>query len=150
MSFVKACRSSRENQRSSLATPLLVEELTNAENYWISHSQQDCFVSEIETLKLKQTLPSGSKLLSLRPLIDSDRILRVGGRWQLDIFCYTSSHIARQSSSHQAHSTKLIRVSATRRTHTPQFSSQSSVPHYWMPQDCTYYHPWLHCLSPTC
>lgn len=37
---------------------------------------------EIESLELKQVLPSGSKLLSVRPSIDSSRILRVGRRQQ--------------------------------------------------------------------
>ena len=39
MRFVQAVRSSRNNRHSSLSVPLTVEELTNAENYWISHSQ---------------------------------------------------------------------------------------------------------------
>ena len=94
MKFVKACRSSRENRHSSLTVPLslTVAELTSAENYWISHSQQDCFGTEIDALKLDRALSSGSKLLTLHLFIDSNGIIRVGGRQQNASLKYSAMH----------------------------------------------------------
>ena len=87
LGFEICCRPSRNNSSS---IPLTVEELTNAENYWISYAQQECFFTEIESLKHKQVLPASSKLLSLRPFIDSNGILRVGGRQQNASLTYSA------------------------------------------------------------
>ena len=92
--FVKACRSSKKNRPSSptVSPNLTVEELTNAENYWISHSQQDCFGTEMDVLKRDRALSSDSKLLTLRPFIDSNGIIRVGGRQQNASLKYSAMH----------------------------------------------------------
>lgn len=43
-------------------------------------SQQESFNSEIETLRKNKQLSKGYKILNLNPFLDSQGILRVGGR----------------------------------------------------------------------
>ena len=59
---------------------LIITELREAKHYWISCVQYDQFSREIEILRSKSSLPSGSSLLSLNPFLDDKNIVRVGGR----------------------------------------------------------------------
>ena len=76
--FVLACR--RKQQATSHLT---VEELASAERYWLSMMQQEKFSREIRELKSEKAVASTSPLLTLRPFLDSQGLLRVGGRRQL-------------------------------------------------------------------
>ena len=73
--FVLACR--RKQQATSHLT---VEELASAERYWLSMMQQERFSREIRELKSEKAVASTSPLLTLRPILDSQGLLRVGGR----------------------------------------------------------------------
>lgn len=59
---------------------LSVVELDRAERSILRLIQMDAFSIEIELLKNKKQLPRNSKLLNLAVFLDSDDILRVGGR----------------------------------------------------------------------
>ena len=75
--FINNCR---VNRRDNLTPYLLVNELVTAENYWISVVQNDYFADEIEKIENSQSLSNKSCLLSVRPFIDSNKLLRVSGR----------------------------------------------------------------------
>ena len=76
-------------QDPALKAPLTVQELLNAETYWLSIAQSQCFSSELESLNSKNALPSNSALLPLQPFIDLQGILRVGGRKQESKLAYS-------------------------------------------------------------
>lgn len=59
---------------------LQVPELIRAEQTVIKLLQTSAYAAEIQLIKSKKPLPKSSKLLTLNPFIDSDGILRVGGR----------------------------------------------------------------------
>ena len=76
--FITNCRTERE---SVVRTPFLnTMELARSEKYWLTVSQMSTFPKEISTLNSKGDLPANSSLLSLRPFIDPDGLMRVGGR----------------------------------------------------------------------
>lgn len=59
---------------------LTVAERQLALNYWIVHEQKSSFGREAQALQSQITIPSNSKLLRYTPLMDSDGIVRMGGR----------------------------------------------------------------------
>ena len=63
-----------------LKSPLTVKEVAVAETYWISVSQAQCFNSELKSIHSDGGLSSSSFLLPLHPFVDSQGLLRVGGR----------------------------------------------------------------------
>ncbi|KAF2892075.1 hypothetical protein ILUMI_14098, partial [Ignelater luminosus] len=50
--------------------------------YVIQCVQEEAFLLEISRLKNNMAFPNKSKILSLHPFVDSDTVLRVGGRLQ--------------------------------------------------------------------
>ena len=71
---------------------LTTEELIKADNYWISLSQKDHFFLEIESLKNNSITSESSPLFMLHPFVDSNGIVRVGGRIQNAGIPYNSRH----------------------------------------------------------
>ena len=55
-----------------------MQELVDAEAYWIAVTQESDFGEEILTLRKGKTLPKG-KLLPLHPFRQEHELLRVGG-----------------------------------------------------------------------
>ena len=51
-----------------LKSPLTLQENVEAETYWITVAQGQCFSSELKCLNSKVSLPSNSSLFSLHPL----------------------------------------------------------------------------------
>ena len=87
--FTKNCHSGTQKR----LTPLLsTEELHEAEYYWISIIQNDHFQNEIQTLKQECLLKKSSPLLPLHPFLDSNKLLRVGGRQQNSKLSYSKQH----------------------------------------------------------
>ena len=87
--FTKNCHSGTQK----CLTPLLsTEELHEAEYYWISIIQNDHFQNEIQTLKQERLLKKSSPLLPLHPFLDSNKLLRVGGRQQNSKLSYSNQH----------------------------------------------------------
>lgn len=67
-------------QRRQLPTYITLQELHNAKLLIIKHLQAKEFADDIKHLNKHNTVRSNSKLLNLNPFIDSDGILKVGGR----------------------------------------------------------------------
>ena len=77
--FTKACRT-KDRVTSSVVPPLSVDELSDAERYWILIAQRELFSKELDSLKKKCPISSKSSLLSLHPTLDSHGIIHAGGR----------------------------------------------------------------------
>ena len=73
--FIGNCR---PKNHLKVKTPLSPDEFKSARNYWIKYTQQSHFKTEIQALKKSKEIPSN--LISLKPFIDSEGYLRVGGR----------------------------------------------------------------------
>ena len=83
---------------------LVTKELSMAESVWITIAQQQAFAEEINILKARKEL--GNKLLPLRPFLDPDGLLCMGGRLCLYELSYTKRHHVVLPGKHQL--TKLI------------------------------------------
>jgi len=74
------------------AGPFSVEELDSAANVIFKHIQASGFPNEWKCLESKLPLPSSSKLLCLNPFLDSNGIIRVGGRLRHAPINYNQKH----------------------------------------------------------
>ena len=91
--FFNNCRlSNHRGCELSLSPSLSILELTTAEHYCILLSQRDHFATEVSLLKAKKPLPSSSCLCPLHPFLDSNDILRVGGRESNSNLSYCCCH----------------------------------------------------------
>ena len=82
-------------QRNSpmLQPYLSIDELSQAERYWIITSQNETFPRELQELKANNMcLPNNSVLKALNPFLDSFGIIRVGGRISNAELCYSRVH----------------------------------------------------------
>ena len=87
--FTQNCKPGVEK---SLSPTLSTKELLDAESYWISLIQCDHFQNELSTLKKGNPLKGSSSLLSLHPILDTNNLLRVGGRQQNSKLSYSRQH----------------------------------------------------------
>lgn len=92
-------KNSRCNKTSRIGGPLSVEELTNSLHRLLLISQKQSFPNEYELLVQNKPCKKGP-LSSLNPFIDSQGILRVGGRLQLSELDYAKKHPAVISCKH--------------------------------------------------
>ena len=146
--FINHCRT---RSRTNVARCLSVQELVEAENYWISISQEEHFKEEIYCLASNSTLSSKSCLLSLHPFLDSSGILRVGGREQrsnLSFAKLTSGDPSWTASCYEAHHIYRAFTFAACWTHTTHLLALSSFSRHWLSKDCSFYYSCLHGLSP--
>lgn len=74
--FYNAKGSPQERTRGDLS----IGELHAARSSLVRHEQFNAFRTEVECLRAGRSLPNDSNLLFLRPIIDEQGILRVGGR----------------------------------------------------------------------
>ncbi|XP_017765002.1 PREDICTED: uncharacterized protein LOC108554296, partial [Eufriesea mexicana] len=72
--------------------PLTAEELHRANIKMMQLLQGSAFQEELRALRDKRDLPNSSKLLPLRPFLDEDDLLRVGGRLQNSALPYEAKH----------------------------------------------------------
>jgi hypothetical protein len=81
-SRIKGFNSSRKKVdiKSALIPPLAIYELRQAEEYWITLTQQQVFQPELRALRKLLPMPKCSKLCSLSVFLDSSGLIRVGGR----------------------------------------------------------------------
>ncbi len=126
MRFLKNCRSPRTN-----APNLSVEEITRAENYWLSYSQVSCFGKEIENLKMKKPVSSSSPLTRLHPFLDTNGLLRISGRTQKSNSAYSAMHPVILSGNHQADHTVRTHSSLSCWNLSATLFSQWQIPHNW-------------------
>ena len=92
MRFISNCRLSRINRQNRVTSPLTVQEVTKAENYWFLYSQRESFNVEMVTLAVGQALSFKGPLLNLHPFLDSNKIMRVSGREQNSKLSYSNMH----------------------------------------------------------
>ena len=104
--FVNNCRARDGLQTSKVRSPLSVQGLSSAENYWLRLSQEEHFTEDIQSLKTGHALTKSSCLLPLSPVLNHSGVLRVGGRVQNARLCYSVHHPAILHSKHRI--TKLI------------------------------------------
>jgi hypothetical protein len=86
--FIHNCR----NVNSKNLGPLTAPELNRSEAYLIKQVQYVFFAEDINNLKNKRTLTGNSKLKFLNPFIDSEGLVRVGGRLDNSNLTYVKKH----------------------------------------------------------
>lgn len=111
--------------------PLTTDELHYSLQCLLKAAQRQCFSNEIYELNGKTQATSKKNLLGLNPFLDSQGILRVGGRLQLSKFDYSKKHPVLLSSKHTL--TKLIfKYEHIRLMHAGPLLLLSSIrEHYW-------------------
>ncbi|XP_036140647.1 uncharacterized protein LOC118644911 [Monomorium pharaonis] len=72
----------QKSSETSITIPITTQEIESAKIYWITRVQQIAFQKELQILSNGQSLPRSSPLLRLTPVVDSNGLLRVGGRLQ--------------------------------------------------------------------
>ncbi|XP_077270788.1 uncharacterized protein LOC143901992 [Temnothorax americanus] len=79
-------------RESSFNHPLTVTELTEARLFWIRMVQQTYFSQELGILASGKDLPRSNALLKLTPQLDSNGLLRVGGRLERSFLSESAKH----------------------------------------------------------
>ncbi|XP_064482920.1 uncharacterized protein LOC135395756 [Ornithodoros turicata] len=74
--FIKNAHPRKSHNRG----PLTASEIAEAELYWVRQVQEEVFHETLAVLRPVDPLLRSSRLAALRPFLDSDQILRVGGR----------------------------------------------------------------------
>ncbi|GFU65893.1 uncharacterized protein TNCV_5011911 [Trichonephila clavipes] len=70
---------------------LTLEEIDGAEKFWIQLGQRDAFAEEVNCLRASKLLLKTSIILEFNPFLDTDELIRVGGRLQKSKFSYLKS-----------------------------------------------------------
>lgn len=79
--------------RTTLSSPSLSTiELENARIFWVKTVQKASFRKEIELLSKGLPLPTSNSLVRLTPFIDSNGLLRLGGRLQHSLLPSSAKH----------------------------------------------------------
>lgn len=102
--FINNCNKNKQRYSG----PINSDEINNSVMLLIKFSQLQSFSFEIGLLKQRKTLPHKNKLLQLTPIIDSNDILRVGGRLENSNYNFDKKHPIILNSKH--HLTKLIMI----------------------------------------
>lgn len=100
--FIFNCRK-QNNKKSSYLT---LSELKSSKTLILQISQQEMFPEEYTCLKTNQALHKKNRLISLSPFIDSDNLIRVGGRLNNSNYSYDVMHPILLCSKHDL--TKII------------------------------------------
>ncbi|GBM82336.1 hypothetical protein AVEN_54770-1 [Araneus ventricosus] len=108
MSFIFRFIFNSRNPHSLRSGPLTGDELKVASEYLIKEVQVREFSKEISALRKGNSIPKGSNLRNLNPFIDSNGILRVGGRVEYSNLTDNQKHPIILPKSHRL--TKLIFV----------------------------------------
>ena len=102
----------RNKQNDSLEKVLEPKGISNAERYWVRATQREHFSVELTTLRGGGSVLRRSPQWRLSSFVDSDRILRVGGR--LPTMPNTPSYYRRNVTSQNLSSpTSIIKVIIT-------------------------------------
>lgn len=100
--FVHNCK----NQTKKLTGHLSVQELKDSLNLITRKAQLEMFPEEYAILKAGKALPNKNRLISLTPFLDTNHIMRVGGRLDNSPYSYDTKHPIILCSKH--HLTKII------------------------------------------
>lgn len=71
---------------------IYADERNKAARFWIKHEQQNYFKKEIECIRSNEKLPMKSDIAPLRPILDENGLLRVGGRIDKANIKYDKKH----------------------------------------------------------
>lgn len=111
---------------------LRAEELRSARQQWIRVAQAEEFHEEISRIQNGQPLPAGSPLLPLRPMLDPDALLRVGGRLQQALLPFDEKHPVILGKSGYL-SRLIVREAHAVSLHGgPQLTRSLILRHYWI------------------
>lgn len=80
-----------QNKNENISGPLNVPELDTALSFIIKIIQAKYFPKEINTLKNKLVI-ADKQILSLKPFLDTDNIIRVGGRLSYASISYSHKY----------------------------------------------------------
>ena len=119
--FIHNCRTTK-----IASTTLSVSELSKAESYWLSVSQNDLFPQEVKALKSNHSLPSSISLIPFNPFIDQDGLVRVGGRLANSTQSYKVIHPIILHADYRI-AKLLIRLEHVRLLHAGPTLSMSSI-----------------------
>ncbi|GFR19592.1 integrase catalytic domain-containing protein [Trichonephila clavata] len=75
-----------------ITSNLTVDELFNAEKYWVLCVQQTDFKIEYKEVKQRKSISRNSKVFSLNPVMSEDGLLCLGGRLQKSGFNFYEKH----------------------------------------------------------
>ncbi|XP_047995968.1 uncharacterized protein LOC125233866 isoform X2 [Leguminivora glycinivorella] len=106
MAYVRRFINNCKPRGPKLTGALSAQELTDAFNTLIKLAQQESFSAELETLRKGHRLSPKSHILTLAPFIDSQGLLRVGGRLDASDCTYDQKHPMLLRAKHTL--TKLI------------------------------------------
>ncbi|GFU88428.1 integrase catalytic domain-containing protein [Trichonephila clavipes] len=93
-SYVLRFSNNVNERKLTLSGPLSATDIDQAETKLIRMVQEQVFLDEIKSLQSKGVVSPNSKLRNLNPFIDSDGILRVGGRLSNSDLPYVNKHPA--------------------------------------------------------
>lgn len=111
--------------------PLILNELNDSLMCLIKFAQQQAMFHDIQSLLTNKRVNSKSKLLNLNPFIDSQGIIRVGGRLQKSNFSYEKKHPIILPSKHTL-SDLIVKHEHIRLLHAgPQALLSSIRENYW-------------------
>lgn len=88
----KNVMSVEEAKEKSKKQNLSADDLEKTKTVLIKMVQSHYFSHEIKKLQEKNSLPKDNKLKSLYPFLDTNGVLRVGGRLQNSEFSYNKKH----------------------------------------------------------
>lgn len=100
--FIFNCK----NKHDKITGHLTQEEIQSSLLTILKHCQSKMFAEEYSLLLAGKPLPTKNRLLSLSPFLDSNNIIRVGGRLDNSPYTYDHKHPVLLCSKH--HITKLI------------------------------------------
>lgn len=91
--FISLCRRSRtEPHVETNRHAITADECNRAKAFWIRYIEAEIFPNEMFALSNNNELPNKSKILTLRPFLDRDGIIRVGRRLNRAPIPFTARH----------------------------------------------------------
>ncbi|CAI5682672.1 unnamed protein product [Oreochromis niloticus] len=82
----------KTTMRPKMQGELTANELLDAEKYWIKVAQRHSFHQEVQRLKIGKPMMNDSRIQELKPFLDEDELLSVGGRLQQSDFTFREQH----------------------------------------------------------
>ncbi|GFY35316.1 integrase catalytic domain-containing protein [Trichonephila clavipes] len=126
-SYVLRFSNNVNKRKLTLSGPLSATDIDQAETKLIRMVQEQVFLAEIKSLQSKGVVSPNSKLRNLNPFIDSDGLLRVGGRLSNSDLPYVNKHPAILPGNHNL-TVQIIVHFHRKNLHT----GASSLLHYLM------------------
>ncbi|GFX22242.1 integrase catalytic domain-containing protein [Trichonephila clavipes] len=128
LSYVLRFSNNVNKRKLTLSGPLSATDIDQAETKLIRMVQEQVFLAEIKSLQSKGVVSPNSKLRNLNPFIDSDGLLRVGGRLSNSDLPYVNKHPAILPGNHNL-TVQIIAHFHRKNLHT----GASSLLHYPRP-----------------